>query len=45
MNVKINAGDLEDKKFVTDILKKGEAIIKKADALEKKITKLVHSKI
>jgi len=45
MNVKINAGDLEDKKFVSQVLKEGEKMIKAADKLEKSITKMVHDKI
>lgn len=45
MNVKINAGDLEDKKFVAQVLKDGEKMIKAADKAEKVITKLVHDKI
>lgn len=45
LNVKINTGDLEDKAFVADILKKGEKMIKEADKLEKKILKMVNDKI
>ncbi len=45
MNVKINAGDLEDKDFVNDILSKGEAIQANAMALETEIRALVDSKI
>ncbi|MDA9563843.1 glutamate formimidoyltransferase [Flavobacteriales bacterium] len=45
MNVKINAGDLEDKDFVNDILSKGEAIQANAVALETEIRALVDSKI
>jgi len=45
MNVKINAGDLKDKKFVAQVLKDGEKMIKAADKAEKAVTKLVHEKI
>lgn len=45
MNVKINAGDLEDKVFVDDIIKRGEEMTKKADLYESEITKAVHQKI
>ena len=45
MNVKINAGDLKDKKFVEQVLKDGEKMTKAADKAEKAITKMVHEKI
>jgi len=45
MNVKINCGDLEDKEFVADILKKGNDIQDKAIALEKVIIELVEAKL
>ena len=45
LNVKINTGGLKDKKFVTDVLKKGKQMIQKADKLEKEIMKIVNSKI
>lgn len=45
MNVKINSGDLKDKKFVAQVLKDGEKMIKAADKAEKAVTKLVHEKI
>ena len=45
LNVKINTGSLEDKKFVAKILRDGAKIIKKADQLEKKVMALVNKKI
>jgi glutamate formiminotransferase / formiminotetrahydrofolate cyclodeaminase len=45
MNVRINAKDLEDKNFVTDIISKGKEIEQKAIALEKEILKIVNEKI
>jgi len=45
LNVKINASDLKDKKYVTAILKEGKKMIKEADKLEKEILKIVNSKI
>lgn len=45
LNVRINTGDLEDKAFVEDILKKGAEIEEKALALEKDILKIVHEKL
>ncbi|MBL4623974.1 MAG: glutamate formimidoyltransferase [Flavobacteriales bacterium] len=45
MNVKINAGDLEDKNFVEGILSKGNDIQEKAMALETEIRSIVESKI
>ena len=45
MNVKINAGDLEDKDFVSDILVKGNDIQEKTMALETEIRALIESKI
>ncbi|MFA5540040.1 MAG: glutamate formimidoyltransferase, partial [Bacteroidales bacterium] len=38
MNMKINASSLDDKAFVNDILSKGQALIEKADKLEKEYT-------
>jgi glutamate formiminotransferase/formiminotetrahydrofolate cyclodeaminase len=45
MNVKINAGDLEDKDFVSDILAKGNDIQEKTMALETEIRAVIESKI
>ncbi len=45
LNVKINAGSLQDKKFVTKTLKEGKQLIKKADKLEKEILAIVNKKI
>lgn len=45
MNMKINASSLDDKEFVNDILSKGEALITKADALEKEYTAIVMAEI
>jgi glutamate formiminotransferase / formiminotetrahydrofolate cyclodeaminase len=45
LNVKINAAGLNDKDFVTDILKRGNEIESKAEAAERSILKLVDSKI
>jgi glutamate formiminotransferase/formiminotetrahydrofolate cyclodeaminase len=45
MNVKINAGDLEDKDFVADILARGNDIQEKAMALETEIRDLVETKM
>lgn len=45
MNVKINMGDLEDKEFAADKLKKGNEILEKATTLEKEIVAVVEEKI
>ncbi len=45
MNVQINTMDLEDKTFVTDILKRGKEMTEKADALETEIRATVNAKI
>jgi formiminotetrahydrofolate cyclodeaminase len=45
LNVKINTGGLNDKAFVADILAKADKMIAEADALEKEIMAVVHSKI
>lgn len=45
MNMKINASSLDDKEFVNDILSKGEALITKADSLEKEYTAIVMNQI
>ena len=41
LNVKINAGDLEDKDFVEDIINKGKDLQKKAALLQKEILNIV----
>lgn len=45
LNVKINAAGLEDKTFAAGILKEGENIAQKAQALETEILSIVNSKI
>jgi glutamate formiminotransferase/formiminotetrahydrofolate cyclodeaminase len=45
LNVKINTGDLEDKAYVDEVVKKGAEIQEKALALEKEILELVNQKI
>jgi glutamate formiminotransferase / formiminotetrahydrofolate cyclodeaminase len=45
MNVRINAKDFEDKKFVTDIINKGKEIENKTIALEEEVLKIVNEKI
>jgi len=45
MNVKVNTGDLTDKKFVAKVLKEGKRMATKADSLEKEVRKLVDAKI
>jgi glutamate formiminotransferase/formiminotetrahydrofolate cyclodeaminase len=45
LNVKINAGSLDDKDYVKDILEKGTEIEQKAKSLEEEILKIVESKI
>ena len=45
LNVKINCSDCEDKKFVKDILQKGEKIVEKACSLEDKIINITKSRI
>ncbi len=45
MNVRINAKDLDDKKFVEEIIKKGEKIEKETEEKEKDIIKLVEDKM
>jgi len=45
LNVKVNTGDLEDEKFVKEVLTKGTKMTKEADKLEASILKLAHSKI
>ncbi|PCJ82926.1 MAG: glutamate formimidoyltransferase [Flavobacteriales bacterium] len=45
LNVKINAGSLEDKKFVEEMVLKGNEILEKATVLESEILEIVESKI
>lgn len=45
MNVKVNAGDLKDKKYVKEVLAKGEKMIKAADKAEKAVRKMVEEKV
>lgn len=45
MNVRVNAADLKDKDFVTDIIAKGRAIEDKAAALEAEVMAIVNEKL
>jgi len=45
MNVRINASGLDDKAFVEEMMKKGQAIHDKAIAIEEEVLKLIDSKI
>lgn len=45
LNVKINSGGLDDKKFVADIMAKGKDIEEKTMAMESEILNIVNSKI
>ncbi len=45
LNVRINAGDLEDKDFVNDIIAKGKEMEQKAEEREKKILQKVEKKM
>ncbi len=45
LNVKINAGDLKDKKYVAKVLKEGKKIEREAIKMEKEILKIVEAKI
>ena len=45
LNVKINSGDVEDKKWMADILTRGREIQEEAIALEHEILEIVSSKI
>ena len=45
MNVKINTGDLKDKDFVADILKRGQEIQDKAVAKEALVVEKVNASI
>jgi len=45
LNVKINAGGLEDKAFADEMVRKGEEIVEKAKRLEEEILGVVESKM
>jgi glutamate formiminotransferase/formiminotetrahydrofolate cyclodeaminase len=45
LNVKVNTGDLDDKKFVKEVLTKGLKMTKEADKLEAAVMKMAHTKI
>ncbi len=45
LNVRINTGDLKDKVYVADILAKGQAMVDKADELERLVMGIVDGKI
>lgn len=45
LNVKINAGEVADKEWLTDILKRGEEIQTRAQVLEKEIIGIVEKKL
>lgn len=45
LNVKVNTGDLDDKKFVKEVLAKGLKMTKEADKLEAAVMKMAHTKI
>ncbi len=45
LNVKINSGDVEDKKWIGDLLAKGKEIQEQAIALEREILEVVESKL
>jgi len=45
LNVKINAGGLDDKTFATDIVQRGEAMVAEANKLEQEIWEVVNGKI
>ncbi|MBN2560887.1 MAG: glutamate formimidoyltransferase [Phycisphaerae bacterium] len=45
LNVKINAGDVQDKKWIEDILTRGREIQEKAVAKEREILEIVNSKM
>ena len=45
LNVKINAGEVEDKAWIADILTRGQAIQDQAIALEREILEIVSSKL
>jgi glutamate formiminotransferase/formiminotetrahydrofolate cyclodeaminase len=45
LNVRINAGSLNDKTFVDDVLNKGKALVEKSEKIEKEILALVDRNI
>ncbi len=45
LNVRINAGNLEDKAFVNKIMEDGEKMVKKAERFEKEVLKMVDQKM
>lgn len=45
LNVRINSGDVEDKKWIGDLLARGNDIQEKAIALEREILEIVNSKL
>jgi glutamate formiminotransferase/formiminotetrahydrofolate cyclodeaminase len=45
MNMQINCASLTDKEFVKDIIAKGQAIVDKAEAIEKEFTTRVLKQI
>jgi glutamate formiminotransferase / formiminotetrahydrofolate cyclodeaminase len=45
LNVKINAADLKDEAFKTEVLSKADAMVKEADKLEREILEVVECKI
>lgn len=45
LNVKINAGGLEEKGFADEIIRKGSDLLKKSEILEKEILEIVDTKI
>ena len=45
LNVKINAGGLNDKRFAANIIRKGKNILEKAKLEEKKILNIAEKKI
>ena len=45
LNVKINAGGMDDKSYVDEVIKNGESIVEKASQLEKEILEIVEKKI
>ncbi|UCD23540.1 MAG: glutamate formimidoyltransferase [Gemmatimonadota bacterium] len=45
LNVQINAGDLDDKGYVQEVLHKGQSIVEQAEQLEREILEIVVSKL
>ncbi len=45
LNVKVNAGGLDDKTYATDIVQRGEALVAEANKLEQEIWAVVNGKI